>query len=129
MKRCSVANQSLSRRIVINFDWLTLIFAMISYGLVLLINREEIWIIYNFVKVVDSNLEPVIFSLLLLTASTILIIGKVINNNKIIGIGLAISSFAWALHALLFLLAIPTNGIWILSLMPLSLSIKQAIKE
>lgn len=123
-----MARLVLQTKILINFDWILIATVMLLYGVILLLNADAIWNIYTFFRIIDTS-ESFAMGVMFIISAFMLIYGKVCHRQKIFNLGLGLSSFVWTLHVLLFLFAIPFNGVWIISLIPLGLSVKQAQKE
>lgn len=99
---------------VAEFDWWAMILAPLFYGILLIKNTSVIWSMYEFKNLFLDIALPDMFGVIFIAVSIIMFVAKKINNKKLTALALALSSFAWSIIGIMFLFAIPSNGVWIL---------------
>ena len=114
MKRFSVILDLIMAKYVAEFDWWAMIFVPLLYGIVLIKNTSVIWSMYEFNNLFLNLALPDMFGVIFIAVAILMFIAKKINNKKAIALALALSSFAWSIIGVMFIFAIPSNGVWIL---------------
>ena len=100
---------------VAEFDWWAMIFAPLLYGIVLLKNTSIIWSMYEFKSLFLNFALPDMFGAIFIAIALLMLIAKKINHKKVTALALALSSFTWSIIGIMFIFAVPGNGVWILS--------------
>lgn len=114
LKRFNAIQDMIMAKYVAEFDWWAMIFAPLLYGIVLLKNTSVIWSMYEFNSLFLNFALPDMFGVIFITVAILMYIAKKINNKKVTALALALSSFAWSIIGIMFIFAIPGNGVWVL---------------
>ena len=114
MKRFSAIRDMVMVKYVAEFDWWAMIFAPLLYGILLIRNTSVIWSMYEFKSLFLNLALPDMFGVIFVAVAILMFIAKKINNKKVTALALALSSFAWSIIGVMFIFAIPSNGVWIL---------------
>ena len=114
MKRFSAIRDMVMAKYVVEFDWWAMIFAPLLYGILLIRNTSVIWSMYEFKSLFLDIALPNMFGVIFIAVSILMYIAKKINHKRLTALALALSSFAWSIIGIMFVFAIPSNGVWIL---------------
>ena len=114
MKRFSAIIDMMMVKYVVEFDWWAMIFAPLLYGILLIRNTSVIWSMYEFKSLFLDFALPDMFGVIFIAVAILMYIAKKINHKRVTALALALSSFTWSVIGIMFISAIPGNGVWVL---------------
>lgn len=105
----------IAAKCVANFEWWVMILTPLVYGVTLIKNTSIIWSMYQFKNLFLDFALPDMFGIIFIVVSIFMFIAKKLNHKKVTALALALSSFVWSVIGIMFVFAIPSNSVWILS--------------
>ena len=129
MKKFDVVTTVISEKYISNFDWGAMFLVPLIYGVLLITNTSLIWSFYEFNALFLNLALPDIFGLLFIGVAVLMLLAKKTKHKTLKALALAISSFVWSVVGIMFMFAIPSNSVWILSALMVALGWKVGAEQ
>lgn len=129
MKKFNVVTTVISEKYISNFDWGAMFLVPLVYGVLLITNTSLIWSFYEFNELFLNLALPDIFGLLFIGVAVLMLLAKKTKHKTLKALALAISSFVWSVVGIMFMFAIPSNSVWILSALMVALGWKVGAEQ
>ena len=129
MKRFDAITNVISEKYISNFDWGAMFLVPLVYGILLIANTSLVWSFYEFNELFLNLALPDIFGFLFIGVAVLMLIAKKTKHKTLKALALAISSFVWSVVGIMFMFAVPSNSVWILSALMVALGWKVGAEQ
>lgn len=129
MKRFDAITNVISEKYISNFDWGAIFLVPLVYGILLIANTSLVWSFYEFNELFLNLALPDIFGFLFIGVAVLMLLAKKTKHKTLKALALAISSFVWSVVGIMFMFAVPSNSVWILSALMVALGWKVGAEQ